>query len=118
MKILIAEDDPLLRTALVRVLERMGHHITAVCDGREALEATVGDTFDLVVSDHDMPHMTGLDLHEALPEHMRRRFLLHSGNHAVLAQVEGRVRTLLKGLSSNEFRDAIEEALAAGGAIA
>jgi len=115
MKILMAEDDPQLREATRRVLVRMGHEVFVTCDGKEALEATLTGTFDLIVSDLEMPRMSGIELHDALPEHLQGRFLLHSGNPTALAQVKDRMRTLSKGGPPSELRHAVEEILSSGG---
>lgn len=62
MKILIAEDDPASRLVLSAVLSRLGHEVTAVNDGREALERMKEESFRVLVSDWMMPHIDGLEL--------------------------------------------------------
>jgi phosphoserine phosphatase RsbU/P len=62
MRILVAEDDPLSRTLLVRVLGDMGHEVTAVGDGDEAWEAFRREPFPVVVTDWLMPRCDGLEL--------------------------------------------------------
>lgn len=62
MKILVAEDDAASRLVLSTVLTRMGHAVTAVADGAEALERLRHEEFRVVVSDWMMPVMDGLDL--------------------------------------------------------
>jgi len=116
VKILLADDDDQIRAGMTRVLERMGHEVTAACDGQQALDTALAGAFDLIVSDHDMPRLSGLQLHEALPAAMRERFILHSGNHEVLEGLEGRIRTVQKGMPVSEFRRAVQETLALLGA--
>jgi DNA-binding response OmpR family regulator len=61
-RILVAEDDP-KQANLVRVyLEREGHSVLVVGDGRTALEQARGRRPDLVVLDVMMPQVDGLDV--------------------------------------------------------
>ena len=63
-KILIAEDDAVIRELLVRALDEDGHELTAAADGAEALEALNRQSgkFDLLLSDVKMPVMDGIAL--------------------------------------------------------
>jgi DNA-binding NtrC family response regulator len=65
-RILVAEDDDLTLELLTTVLRGAGHDVTAVADGREALDALARETFDLVVGDVQMPRASGLEILEAL----------------------------------------------------
>jgi len=63
LKILLAEDNP-VNTLLARsFLKQMGHSLTTVADGKEALTALDenNSTFDLVLMDIEMPEMDGLE---------------------------------------------------------
>ncbi|MGD9196263.1 MAG: adenylate/guanylate cyclase domain-containing protein [Methyloceanibacter sp.] len=62
MRILIAEDEPISRRSLERQLGRWGHDVIAVSDGTEAWQAFEAGKFDIVVSDWDMPGVTGVEL--------------------------------------------------------
>jgi adenylate cyclase len=62
MRILIAEDEPISRRSLERQLGRWGHDVVAVSDGTEAWQAFQAGKFDIVVSDWDMPGVTGVEL--------------------------------------------------------
>ncbi len=62
MRILVAEDDTLSRTLLVRVLGDMGHTVTATADGNAAWEAFRKEPFPVVITDWLMPHCDGLEL--------------------------------------------------------
>ena len=63
-KILIAEDDEILREMVVRALNEDGHELTSAGDGAAALEALDRqvDKFDLLLSDVKMPVMDGIAL--------------------------------------------------------
>jgi two-component system, chemotaxis family, sensor kinase CheA len=60
--ILVAEDSITARTLLKNILELAGYKVTTTVDGAEALSVLAGESFDLVVSDVDMPRMSGFDL--------------------------------------------------------
>lgn len=64
--IVVAEDHDDIRYVLTRSLERAGHRVVAASDGAAALAAVKEHRPDLVVTDVDMPRMTGLDLCRAI----------------------------------------------------
>ncbi|MCB0906511.1 MAG: response regulator [Nocardioidaceae bacterium] len=68
MRILIADDSNVMRQIVKRTLRQAGYDadITEAGNGREALEAVKASTPDLVLSDWNMPEMTGIDLLNAL----------------------------------------------------
>jgi DNA-binding NtrC family response regulator len=59
-KILIVDDEAILRDATAEVLRRAGHAVDAFDSGRPALEAFAQSAYDLVVSDLKMPGMDGV----------------------------------------------------------
>jgi CheY-like chemotaxis protein len=64
--IVVAEDHDDIRYVLKRSLERAGHRVVVAADGASALAAVREHRPDLVVTDVDMPRMTGLDLCRAI----------------------------------------------------
>lgn len=58
-KILVADDSRTIRTMVSRTLSRAGLDVTAVSDGREAVEAAKRQRPDLVILDIQMPEMDG-----------------------------------------------------------
>jgi two-component system, chemotaxis family, sensor kinase CheA len=60
--ILIAEDSITARTLLKNILEFAGYKVKTAIDGAEALSVLASESFDLVVSDVEMPRMSGFDL--------------------------------------------------------
>lgn len=60
--ILVAEDSITSRTLLKNILESAGYSVTTTVDGMDALTALKSKTYDLVVSDIEMPRMNGFDL--------------------------------------------------------
>jgi len=62
MKILIVEDEQRLREGLVDLLSAADHEVTAVGDGRSALEVGMADPFDLVLLDLMLPQVDGIEV--------------------------------------------------------
>jgi len=60
--ILVAEDSITARTLLKNILESAGYRVKTAVDGAEALGVLASESFDLVVSDVEMPRMSGFDL--------------------------------------------------------
>ncbi len=63
-KILIADDDPVIRDLVARALNEDGHELTAANDGAAALDALnrKNADFDLLLTDVKMPVMDGIAL--------------------------------------------------------
>lgn len=63
-RVLLADDEPLLRTAMQRILESLNYRVVLAEDGLSALEKfrEGADTLDLLVSDVTMPGLTGVEL--------------------------------------------------------
>jgi len=60
--VLVVDDSITTRTLEQSVLEAAGYHVTAAVDGQDAWEKLQQEPVDLVVSDVEMPRMTGFDL--------------------------------------------------------
>jgi len=65
-RILIAEDDDLIRWIISNTLADDGYPVDAVADGEEAWETLRHDTYDLLVTDNEMPRLTGIKLIERI----------------------------------------------------
>lgn len=61
MRILIAEDERITRASLARQLESWGHQVTAAEDGQAAMELYLKDDFDMVITDWEMPRLSGVE---------------------------------------------------------
>jgi DNA-binding response OmpR family regulator len=61
-RILLVEDDAVLRDLVERNLAMRGHVVKAACDGRSALAFLRSSTFDLVMLDINLPDQTGWDV--------------------------------------------------------
>ncbi|UEM22345.1 PAS domain S-box protein [Skermanella mucosa] len=58
-RVLLAEDNEVNRLMVVRMLERLGHRVDAVEDGRAAVEAARRGGYDLILMDMQMPVLDG-----------------------------------------------------------
>src|SRR5579863_2714489 len=61
LNILLAEDNAVNVMVMKRMLQKRGHKVTVVGDGRSAIDAVAGGTFDLVFMDVQMPELDGLE---------------------------------------------------------
>ena len=62
IRILLAEDDQVMRKYLTRALERAGYRVTAVDRGTAALPLVEAEECDLLLTDIVMPEMDGIEL--------------------------------------------------------
>ena len=107
-RLLVVDDEAVVRMVLVNILERAGFEVTTACDGREGVDvfAAADGEFDLVLLDLTMPNLSG---EEALRELRRIRsgvpVLLCSGfSHDGLA---GRLKSHgVDGFLKKPFRSA------------
>ncbi len=96
-RILVAEDNNTNRLVVTRMLERRGHRVDCVHNGREAVEAVRSIPYDLVLMDMMMPEMDGL-----------------SATRAIRALPCAAARVPLIGLTANVLTTDKEACLAAG----
>jgi two-component system response regulator MprA len=62
MRVLVADDEPTLRTSLERALRLERYDVALAEDGREALDLLAAEPYDAVVLDIAMPHVDGLEV--------------------------------------------------------
>ncbi|TMA54056.1 MAG: response regulator [Deltaproteobacteria bacterium] len=73
LRVLLAEDNAVNRKVAVRLLEKRGHSVVAVEDGRQALRALDRERFDVVLMDVQMPEMDGFEATAAVRARERGR---------------------------------------------
>jgi two-component system, chemotaxis family, chemotaxis protein CheY len=62
VKVLVVEDNSALANVLKFNLERSGYVVTIARNGREAWDMLANLPVDLIIADHQMPEMTGIEL--------------------------------------------------------
>ena len=68
IRILLAEDDQVMREYLARALERSGYAVSAVDRGTAAIPLLETERFDLLLTDIVMPEMDGIELAQRASE--------------------------------------------------
>ena len=61
LRILVAEDNAVNQKLVARLLEKRGHKVKVVANGREAVDSLDQNSFDLVLMDMQMPEMDGFE---------------------------------------------------------
>lgn len=62
LRILVCEDDPINRKAIRMLLSRRGHEVVLAANGDSALEKLAASSFDLLLTDVEMPGIDGIEL--------------------------------------------------------
>jgi len=61
-RVLVVEDEPLIRRLLAKILEREGIAIEECADGAAALERILAERFDVILLDLVLPHVSGCEI--------------------------------------------------------
>ncbi|MEM6460613.1 MAG: response regulator [Pseudomonadota bacterium] len=61
-RVLLAEDEPNIAESLTFLLERAGFEVSVKTDGRQALDAALSDTPDVLILDVMLPEMSGYEV--------------------------------------------------------
>jgi signal transduction histidine kinase len=120
-RVLVVDDDMLVRMGTAAMLEDLGHVTVEAASASQAmLVLETGDGFDLIVTDHAMPGMTGADL-------ARRIFTSYPGIPVILASgyadlpedlaSHGMIR-MTKPFTQEQLQTAIERAFMERAAVA
>jgi CheY-like chemotaxis protein/HPt (histidine-containing phosphotransfer) domain-containing protein len=65
-RVLVVDDDDLVRAQLVRLLKRSGYHVRGAASGEQALSALESDDCEMMLTDWQMPDMSGIELCRAV----------------------------------------------------
>ncbi len=69
-KVLLVEDSPPIRVQVKRILEGAGYDVTTAVNGLEGFKTVrAGKAFDAVISDVEMPHLSGLEMTARIREY-------------------------------------------------
>ncbi|HEY3436520.1 MAG TPA: response regulator [Actinotalea sp.] len=120
MRVLVADDSRVMRQIVIRTLRQAGYdwwEITEAPDGAAALDMVVADEPDLVLSDWNMPEMTGIDLLRAMRANgidIPFGFVTSEGSNEMreIADEEGALFLIAKPFTAEVFRDTIDPFLA------
>ncbi len=112
LRVLVVDDEPLIREVIKAYLQLDGHGVETAADGREALEKYRAGTFDLVLTDSAMPGMRGEDLaREVKRIHPDQRIAMLTGFGDVMRAAEKRPDgidlVLAKPVSIEDLRAAV-----------
>ena len=115
-RVLVVDDEAIVRAATVRLLERAGHEPVAAEGVAAALQLLRRDRVDVVISDWQMPSLDGFDLLElmkveGLTAPVVRVTAFGGVANAVAAIKAGAVNYLLKPFQSEELELALAQAL-------
>lgn len=120
LKVLVADDHPLWRDALVRDLEDAGFEVVGTAaDGPSTVRRTRATTPDVLVLDLNLPQLRGDEVCTAINDLTTKVLILSASGeeHDVLAAVKaGASGYLVKSASPQEIRDAVT-ATGAGEAV-
>ncbi|WP_438348128.1 response regulator [Paenibacillus sp. FA6] len=75
-KILIVDDDEILRMLIADTLEDLDVHIDIAEDGRIALEKLNDTDYDLMLIDYMMPELTGIEVLDRLSREKKDRMAI------------------------------------------
>jgi CheY-like chemotaxis protein len=118
-RVLVVDDEAMVREALGKTLERDGHQVDQAENGQEALERYRENRADVVVADLFMPVMDGLEfISELQKEDPDAKIVAISGSvyrgEPRFLQIAGRmgsVRTLVKPVTPEELTAVVRELL-------
>ena len=61
-RILVVDDEQIIRESISFILRKEGYEVTEAANGKEGYEKLVSESFDLVITDLEMPEMKGIEL--------------------------------------------------------
>ncbi len=90
LNILVVDDDDDIGNILNVYLSKYGHNVKVVDNGSEAIELSTSEEYDLILTDLNMPNVTGRDVIKALNELDKKpKIGLISGMSETFNSVEG-----------------------------
>jgi two-component system, cell cycle response regulator CpdR len=118
-RILVVDDEPMVRALIARALTDEGYEVVAVANGRAALDAARGAeaAFNLIITNSYMPGLTGAELVARVREDFPHLPILHVDDVTRRGRVPpalSDVPTIYKPFSIAALRTAVSELLEQG----
>jgi two-component system cell cycle response regulator len=95
MKILVVDDQPVFRRLIEAALQKAGHEVVLMQDGKQAWQALEQGEYDLAVLDWLMPEMDGVTLCRKLRQRIGARYL-----YIILLTAKDELEDVVKGLDA------------------
>ena len=112
MRILVVDDEAIIRHLLRDVLTDDGHQVAAAENGREAIDMVKESSFDVVLSDVHMPVLNGLEAIKAIKELDRSIFIVMMDSFpdllSEMAKEEGAITCIHKPFELKGIREVLE----------
>lgn len=120
LKVLVAEDNAANRMLLTEQLTTLGCEVTAAANGRQALELLDDDEWDVLLTDLNMPGMSGYQLAEAVRKRRADLRIVAITAHATKeehqrCEAAGMDQVMTKPVSLQQLNDAMESVAAEKG---
>ncbi len=115
-RILVVEDEPLIRQLLLTALSSRGHTPEAVSNGAEGLDQLKNGSYDVLITDFHMPRMTGKELINSVrASKIKVSIILMSSNNLDELELTGKdlegIQFLRKPFGINELYASVQRAL-------
>jgi DNA-binding response OmpR family regulator len=91
LRILVVEDDPATLSAMVEMLELLGHWVAGVKSAEVARDRFIEGAFDVLLTDVGLPALSGLDLVEILQAQHKLRVIFATGQPRPAKPIAGTV---------------------------
>lgn len=112
MRILVVDDEPIIRHLLMDVLRDDGHQVVAVENGKQAIDRVKESNFDVVFSDVHMPVLNGLEAVKIIKKLNRSIFVVMMDSFpdllSELAQEQGAIACIHKPFELKGIREILE----------
>lgn len=115
-RILVVDDERPMRFFITELLHKEGYETEEACNGMEAVEKIESDDFDVVIIDHTMPVMTGIETIPRIltlrPEMIILMVTAHGSNDLAMDAVNlGALDYFTKPFDADEMRIVLKRAL-------
>jgi len=115
-RVLVVEDEPLIRQLLTAALGGRGHTIDTCSNGAEGLQQLQTASYDVLITDFHMPRMTGIQLIDAVrAARIKIAIILMSSNNLDELALTGKdlegIQFLRKPFGINELFASVQRAI-------